>query len=114
MPLGVHTQAGADHDPVRWRGVRAAMTMVADVLDAVVGGDTHKDTHALAIAAPSGAVIATITVGNDPAGYAAALAWIVEHRPGPAVVVGLEGTRSYGIGLARALAAAGLSVVEVE
>ena len=53
-------------------------------------------------------------VGNDDAGYAAALAWIAEHSPGPRVVVGLEGTRCYGIGLARALTAAGLLVVEVE
>ncbi|ANS32254.1 hypothetical protein R1CP_38780 (plasmid) [Rhodococcus opacus] len=38
----------------------------------------------------------------------------VEHAPGPRVVVGLEGTRSYGIGLARVLTGAGLTIVEVE
>jgi transposase len=88
--------------------------MVAEVVDAVVGGDTHKDTHTLEIAAASGVPLASIVVGNDDAGYAAALAWIAEHSPGPRVVVGLEGTRCYGIGLARALTAAGLLVVEVE
>ena len=31
------------------------------------------------------------------------MAWIAEHAPGPRIVVGLEGTRSYGIGLARAI-----------
>ena len=39
---------------------------------------------------------------------------LVEHATGGQVVVGLEGTRSYGIGLARALQAAGLVVIEVE
>ena len=35
-------------------------------------------------------------------------------RPGPRVAVCIEGSRSYGIGLARALAAAGLLVIECE
>lgn len=90
------------------------MVMLAEVVDAVIGGDTHLDTHTLEIAAPSGAPIATLTVGNDPAGCAAALAWAVEHAPGPRLVFALEGTRSYGVGLARAVAAAGFTVVEVE
>jgi Transposase len=34
--------------------------------------------------------------------------------PGPRVAVSLEGSRSYGVGLARALAAAGLLVIECE
>ena len=90
------------------------MPMVADVVDAVIGGDTHKDTHTLEMATPSGVPMASIVVGNDAAGGAAALAWITDHALGPRIVVGLEGTRSYGIGLARALRAAGLTVVEVE
>ena len=90
------------------------MTTVADVVDAVVGGDTHADTHTLQIALPSSAAIATETFPNTPAGFAAAIGWIVEYAPGPRVVVGLEGTRSYGIALERALAGAGFPVVEVE
>jgi transposase len=90
------------------------MTMLADVVDAVIGGDTHRDTHALEMVAPSGATIAVLSVGNDEDGFAEAIAWIAEHAPGPRVVVGLEGTRSYGIGLARAAAAAGLIVTEVQ
>lgn len=79
------------------------MTLVADVVDAVVGGDTHRDTHALEICAPSGARIASVEIDNDDAGFEQALQWIVEHAPGPRVVVGLEGTRSYGVGLTRAV-----------
>ena len=90
------------------------MPSVAEVVDAVVGGDTHRDTHALEMTAPTGATIATLDIDNDEAGFAKALAWIVEHAPGARVLVGLEGTRSYGIGLARAIQAAGLVVVEVE
>jgi transposase len=90
------------------------MPIVADFADAVVGGDTHKDSHALEMVAPSGARIAAVTISNDSDGFAHAIAWIAEHASGPRVVVGLEGTRSYGIGLARAVSAAGLAVVEVE
>lgn len=90
------------------------MSLVAEVVDAVVGGDTHRDTHALEMTAPTGATISTLSIENDEAGFAAALAWIAEHAPGARLVVGLEGTRSYGVGLARAVQQAGLAVVEVE
>jgi transposase len=90
------------------------MSMLAELVDAVIGGDTHRDTHALEIATPAGVPISTLTVGNDESGYTAALTWIAEHAPGPRIVVALEGTRSYGIGLARFLTAAGLQVIEVE
>lgn len=42
------------------------------------------------------------------------LAWIPELAPGPRLVICIEGTRSYGAGLARAAAAAGLPVIECE
>jgi transposase len=90
------------------------MPMVAELVDAVVGGDTHRDTHTLEMVTPVGATIATLTIDNDEAGFAAVVVWIAEHAPGPRIVVGLEGTRSFGIGLARALAAGGFTVVEVE
>jgi transposase len=41
-------------------------------------------------------------------------AWIVDHAPGPRLALSIEGTRSYGVGLARAAAAAGLVVLECE
>ena len=53
-------------------------------------------------------------VTNDDAGFAQLLVWISEHAPRPRVVVAVEGTRSYGIGLSRALTAAGLQVIECE
>jgi transposase len=88
--------------------------MLAEVVDAVVGVDTHRDVHEAELAAPNGSLIARLQVANDSAGFAQLLAWIVEHAPGPRVVVAVEGTRSYGIGLTRALTAAGLQVIECE
>ncbi len=90
------------------------MPMLADCIDAVIGVDTHRDTHEAEIARPTGAPIDICSVGNDSNGYAELLAWIVEHAPGPRIVVAIEGTRSYGAGLARAITAAGLTVIECE
>ena len=39
---------------------------------------------------------------------------MVKHAPGPRLVISIEGTRSYGAGLARAAATAGLVVIEAE
>ena len=86
--------------------------MLAELVDAVVGVDTHRDTHEVEMALPSGTPIGTRKINNDSSGFAELLAWIVDHAPGPRVVVSMEGTRSFGVGLARAVAAAGLTVVE--
>ena len=88
--------------------------MLAELVDAVVGVDTHRDTHEVEIASPTGTPIATTTISNDSTGFAELLAWIVDHAPGPRLAVSIEGTRSYGVGLARAVAAAGLMVIECE
>jgi transposase len=88
--------------------------MLAELLDAVVGVDTHRDTHEVEIALPTGIPIATCQISNDTTGYAQLLAWIIDHAPGPRLAVCIEGTRSYGVGLARAASAAGLLVLECE
>jgi transposase len=90
------------------------MTMLAEVVDAVIGIDTHRDTHEVEIADPAGRPIAMLRIGNDSGGFARLLAAVAEVVPGPRVAVCIEGSRSYGIGLARALAAAGLLVIECE
>jgi transposase len=90
------------------------MTMLAEVIDAVIGIDTHRDSHEVEIADKTGTPVARLRIGNDSAGFAQLLAAIAEVSPGPRVAVCIEGSRSYGIGLARALAAAGLLVIECE
>lgn len=88
--------------------------MLAECVDAVVGVDTHRDTHEVEIAHPTGAPIATCSISNDSTGYAQLLTWITEHAPGPRLAVSIEGTRSYGVGLTRAVTEAGLVVIECE
>jgi transposase len=90
------------------------MTMLAEVVDAVIGTGTHRDTHEVEIADPAGKPIAALQIANDSAGFARLLAAIAKVVPGPRVAVSIEGSRSYGIGLARALAAAGQVVIECE
>jgi len=50
--------------------------------------------------------------GATTAGYADLLSWLAGF--GTVTLVGIEGTGSYGAGLARHLAAAGVRVVEVD
>jgi transposase len=88
--------------------------MLAEIVDAVIGVDTHRDFHQVEIAYPSGAMIATCSFSNDSVGHAQTLTWAFEHAPGPRLVLSIEGTRSYGAGLARAAATAGLPVIEAE
>ena len=52
------TQAGADLDRSPRKGTRP-VPMLAELVDAVVGVDTHRDTHEVEIALPNGAPIAT-------------------------------------------------------
>jgi transposase len=88
--------------------------MLADRYDVVIGVDTHRDRHALAaVRSFNGAVLATITVSADPAGYRGALAFADEQAPERRVWA-LEGTGSYGVGLARTLAEAGERVIEID
>jgi hypothetical protein len=60
----------------------------------------------------AGKPVAALRIGNDSSGVAQLLAAIAQVAPGPRVAVCIEGTEGYGIGLARALAAAGLLVIE--
>lgn len=87
--------------------------MLADELDYVVGVDTHRDEHVLAVvAAPAGAVVARQAVQASASGYAAALRFANTHANG-ARVWAIEGTGSYGAGLARYLVGRGEPVLEV-
>jgi transposase len=57
--------------------------MLAELVDAVVGVDTHRDSHEVEIALPTGIAIGTRKISNDDCGFAELLAWIVEVAPGP-------------------------------
>jgi len=88
------------------------MAMLAESVDAVIGVDTHTDTHTACLIEPTGRQVATVTIEASSHGYAALLAWAVDHAPGPRLMWAVEGSRSHGAGLARVLLAAGQQVVE--
>jgi transposase len=89
------------------------MTMLADLVEVVIGVDTHKHTHTAAVvAATTGAVLAQQTVAADAGGYQA-LHELAEQHPGRRVWA-LESTGGYGAGLTRALHVQGERVVELE
>lgn len=75
------------------------------------GIDTHKDTHALCVIDSVGRVLRTGTYPADAAGYDELASAI--GAPGDCIVVGIEGTGSYGAGVARRLVGLGYDVVEV-
>ncbi|HEY3952152.1 MAG TPA: IS110 family transposase [Streptosporangiaceae bacterium] len=80
---------------------------------AITGGvDTHADVHVAAALDPIGGLLGVAEFPVTPAGYAQLLGWIGGF--GTVCLVGIEGTGSYGAGLARHLAAAGVRVVEVD
>jgi len=87
--------------------------MLADELDYVVGVDTHRDEHVFAVvAAPAGAVIAGAAAAANGRGYRHLLRAAQQHAPGRRAWA-IEGTGSYGAGLARFLAERGELVLEV-
>jgi transposase len=88
------------------------MSTIADAGRLVTGGvDTHAEVHVASVADQAGRVLGTREFPATAAGYAAALAWMRGH--GELARVGVEGTGSYGAGLARYLAAEGIEVAEV-
>src|SRR5664279_5445286 len=85
-----------------------AMTIV-EAARAVTGGvDTHLDVHVAAALDPVGGLLGTEGFTADPAGYRAMLSWLEAF--GEVAKVGMEGTGSYGAGLARFLRRQGIEV----
>ena len=77
--------------------------MVAAEVDYVIGVDTPRDKHMLAaVTAPTGAVIAGEEVRADARGYRATLRFAARYAAGRRVWA-IEGSGSYGAGLARYL-----------
>jgi len=89
------------------------MTIVGNNPDAVIGGvDTHVDTHVAAAVNHVGGVLGVDSFSTTRAGYRRLVSWLQSH--GELSLVGVEGTGSYGVGLARYLTRAGIAVVEVD
>ena len=89
------------------------MSMLAELVEVVIGVDTHKDTHTAAILdTRTGGVLARITVSTDFDGYAELVA-LAEQYSGLRAWA-MEGSGGYGAGLARHLNEAAELVVELD
>ena len=89
------------------------MTLTIVETRAITGGvDTHADMHVAAALDPIGGLLGVGEFAATAAGYARLLDWLSGF--GTVCLVGIEGTGSYGAGLARHLSAAGVRVVEVD
>jgi transposase len=89
------------------------MTLTIVETRAVTGGvDTRADTHVAAALDPIGGLLGVQEFPATPAGYTRLLGWLGGF--GTVCLVGIEGTGSYGAGLARHVAAAGVRVIEVD
>jgi transposase len=87
--------------------------MVAEMVDHVVGVDTHRDEHVLAVvAAAAGALVAGCSVAANGSGYRQALRF-AEHYAAGRRLWAIEGSGHYGAGLARYLGERGETVLEV-
>jgi len=88
------------------------MSRIAEQAGPITGGvDTHADVHVAAVVDQVGRVLGTQAFPATAAGYRAALVWMRAH--GELAKAGVEGTGSYGAGLARYLAGCGIEVAEV-
>jgi transposase len=85
-----------------------------DEADLVVGVDTHLDTHTAAICDARGRTISQLQVPATTAGYAQLLAQVRSAAAGGQVIWAVEGTRHYGLGLARHLTSEGEQVTEID
>ncbi|GAA5135501.1 IS110 family RNA-guided transposase [Pseudonocardia adelaidensis] len=87
--------------------------MLAELVELVIGVDTHTDTHTAAVVATdTGAVLATIAVTADADGYGELVALAEAH--GGLRGWAIEGTGGYGAGLARHLDQLGELVIELD
>jgi hypothetical protein len=89
------------------------MTLTIVETRAITGGvDTHADMHVAAALDPIGGLPGVQEFPATPAGYGRLLGWLGGF--GTVCLVGIEGTGSYGAGLARHITRAGVRVVEVD
>lgn len=84
----------------------------ADRVEVVGGVDTHRDNHTAAVIDTAGRLLDHRQFPADGDGYAALLAWLATF--GTVLVIGVEGTGSYGAGLCEHAHGQGVQVLEVD
>ena len=81
-------------------------------LEVVLGVDTHLEVHVAVALDHLGRRLGALTLPTSAKGYEELLSWA--EGLGPVRCAGVEGTSSYGAGLARHLKSKGIEVLEVE
>ena len=92
------------------------MAAIAHAVTRMVGGvvagvDTHADTIHVGVLDSVGRELGNGQFTTSPAGYADALAFVADF--GAEIAIGIEGSSSYGAGIARAASRARIEVREV-
>ena len=77
----------------------------------IIGIDTHKDFHHVAVISALGESLTDRKFDATPDGYANLIEWVTEQ--GDVLRAGVEGTGSYGAGLTDRLRRAGITIVDV-
>jgi transposase len=88
------------------------MAMLAELVDGVIGVDTHRDTLTAAAVSHLGGVLAQATVRADAVGYQRLLGFAHRHLPGRRCWA-VEGAGSFGAGLTVVLQQRSEWVIEV-
>jgi len=86
-------------------------TLTSSPSPIIIGVDTHKYVHVAVAIDLLGTRVASSSASADRAGYAELVAWA--RRLGTIAAFGIEGTGSYGVGLASFVRRQALRVVEV-
>ena len=86
-------------------------TIQPDARKVIVGVDTHKHVHVAVAIDTWGIRLGDRSCAADSDGYQQLITWAERH--GRVAAFGIEGTGSYGAGLARAVRRAGHQVLEV-
>ena len=86
--------------------------MLADEVDYVIGVDTHRDEHAVAVIDRVGSVVAEAVTATNEAAFERLLVQVEARAPRPRAWA-IEGSGSYGAGLARFLNGRGEQVLEI-
>ena len=87
------------------------MSLTEDA-ELIIGAGTHMDTHTAAVCDARGRAVSQLQVPATTAGYVQLLTWVRAAAGDRQVIWAVEGTRHYGLGLARHLASHGQQVSE--
>lgn len=79
--------------------------------EVILGVDTHLDTHVAVLISTNGNLLGSLAIATDTSGYLKLVTWA--NSFGMLKRAGVEGTGTYGAGLARVLRDHGIAVLEV-